>query len=69
MGRYEIAEEAVSRYGFTAGHTALFKHGFHGCAAVCSPFVQVLNNHSSHWVTVASPPSDIAADVILYDSL
>ena len=40
-----------------------------GFVAVSSPFVQVLNNHSSHWVTVASPPSDIAADVILYDSL
>ena len=40
-----------------------------GFAAVGSPSVQVLHNHSSHWVTVASPPSDIAADVILYDSL
>ena len=40
-----------------------------GFAAVSSPFVQVLNTHSSHWVTVASPPSDITADVILYDSL
>ena len=42
---------------------------FLGFAAVSSPFVQVLNNHSSHWVTVASPPSDIPAHVILYDSL
>ena len=42
---------------------------FMGFAAVCSPFVQMLNTHSSHWVTVASPPSDITADVILYDSL
>ena len=40
-----------------------------GFAAVSSPFVQVLYTHSSHWVTVASPPSDITADVILYDSL
>ena len=40
-----------------------------GFAAVSSPFVQVLNTHSSHWVTVASPPSDIAAGVIVYDSL
>ena len=42
---------------------------FLGFAAVSSPVVQLLNNHSSHWVTVASPPSGIAADVILYDSL
>ena len=38
---------------------------FMGFAAVESPFVQVLHNRTSHWVTVASPPSDIAADVIL----
>ena len=55
MGSYEIAEEAVSTYGFTAGHTSQFEQGFHGFAAVSSPFVQVLNTHSSHWVTVASP--------------
>ena len=42
---------------------------FVGFATVSSPFVQVLNNHSSHWVTVASPPSYITADVIVYDSL
>ena len=40
-----------------------------GFAAVSSPFVQKLNTHSSHWVTVASPPSGIATDVIMYDSL
>ena len=40
-----------------------------GFAAVSNPSVQVLNTHSSHWVTVAFPPSDIAADVIPYDSL
>ena len=40
-----------------------------GFAAVCSPFVQVLNTHSSHWVTVASSPSYITAGVIVYDSL
>ena len=34
-----------------------------------SPFVQVLHDGDVHWVVVASPPADIAADVIVYDSL
>ena len=65
MGSYEITEEAVSLQDTLLGSNM----DVMGFAAVSSPFVQVLHNHSSHWVTVASPPSDIAADVILYDSL
>ena len=34
-----------------------------------STFVQVLHDGDVHWVVVASPPADIAADLITYDSL
>ena len=33
------------------------------------PFVQILHDGNLHWVTVATPPPLMAADVILYDSL
>jgi len=32
-------------------------------------FQQILHDGDLHWVTVATPPSQMAADVILYDSL
>ena len=37
MGSYEIAEEAVSTYGFTAGHASRFQHGFHGVCRCQEP--------------------------------
>ena len=36
---------------------------------VTAPFVQILHNDDSHWLTVASAPQDVVADVIVYDSL
>ena len=38
-------------------------------AVASGPFVQILDDGDLHWVTVATPPSQMAADVILYDSL
>ena len=38
-------------------------------AVVSGPFVQVLLDGELHWVTVATPPPHVDADVIVYDSL
>ena len=38
-------------------------------AVASGPFVQILDDSDLHWVTVATPPSQMAADVILYNSL
>ena len=36
---------------------------------VTGPFVQILHDGDLHWVTAASAPRGVAADVIVYDSL
>ena len=38
-------------------------------AIASGPFVQVLHDGELHWVTVATPPPHMDADVIVYDSL
>ena len=38
-------------------------------AVASGPFVQILHDGNQHWVTVATPPPLMAADVILYNSL